>query len=544
VFLIALHRADKSFGSWSLFRGLDFDVGERARIGVVGPNGAGKSTLLRILAGLEPIEGGLLTHRKGCVAAYLPQQVNGDGRDPVRTVLEARPEVAQLDAALRTCEAELASPVLAGDLQRMQRVLRRHEELLERWVAAGGPGLDGEIRSLLAELGLEERVLAASTEGLSGGERKLVALASCLIRRPDVLLLDEPESHLDGARREDLERLVASFDGAVVVVSHDRHLLDETVDEIAELDRGILTRWPGNYSAYAVERDLAMKRQQQQYVTQQKEIARLEEAIRRFRAWFAIAGDHRNIVQARNKERQIERMEQVERPVFERRRMALELRPNVRGGQKVVELRGAAVAFDDDPVLIDLDVAIFRGERVGVVGPNGAGKSALGMVLAGLLEPVAGERWVGPSIQVGYLRQDPHPPPADATPLGLIRGTMPMLEQEAVNLLGRHLFRYDQIRGPVADLSGGERIRLELLLLSLGGANCLVLDEPTNHLDIDSLEVLEGQLERFDGTIVVISHDRYFLDRIPDRILQVRDGVVTAYEGGYSEWLERAARVG
>jgi ATP-binding cassette, subfamily F, member 3 len=223
---------------------------------------------------------------------------------------------------------------------------------------------------------------------------------------------------------------------------------------------------PGNYSAYTVERELALKHQQQRYVTQQKEIARLEEAIRRFRTWFAIAGDHRNIVRARNKQRQIDRIEQVDKPVFERRRMALELRPRVRGGQKVIELRNVTVAFDGDPILLDLDLTVFRGERVGVIGPNGAGKTALGMALAGLIEPALGERWIGPSIHVCYLRQEPAPLSAQATPIGLVRSAKALCEQEVVNLLGRHLFRYDQMRGPVAELSGGERIRLEHLLLS------------------------------------------------------------------------------
>jgi ATP-binding cassette subfamily F protein 3 len=516
---------------------VDLEVDERARIGLIGPNGAGKTTLLRILAGDEPIDSGQLTRSKDTLAAYLPQQVFGDGRDSMRTVLEARPEIAEIDSALRSSEADLSTPAVTADLKRMQRVLRRQEELANRWVAMRGPGLEGEIRSLLLDLGLETARLGAPTAELSGGERKLVALAACLIRRPNVLLLDEPESHLDGPRREDLERLIQAFEGAVVIVSHDRHLLDETVVQIAELDHGTLTRWPGNYSAYTVERELALKRQQHHYLAQQKEIARLEEAIRRFRHWFASGKDDRNIKQAKSMQRRIDRMEKLDKPVLVRRRMALELRPKVRGGQKVVELRGVTVAFDGDPVLLDVDLTVFRGERVGVIGPNAAGKSGLGMVLAGLVEPAFGERWVGPSIQVGYLGQEPPPRPDDATPLGLIRSASPFYEQEAVSLLGRHLFRYDQMRGSVAALSGGERIRLELLLLSLSGANCLVLDEPTNHLDIESLEVLEGELERFDGTVVVISHDRYFLDRIPDRILEVRDGEILAYPGGYSDWL-------
>jgi ATP-binding cassette subfamily F protein 3 len=538
VSVISLRRVEKSFGSWSLFRGVDLEVAERVRMGVVGPNGAGKSTLLRILAGTAPIEAGQRTAAKAAVAAYMPQHVEGDERTAVQTVMAARPDVAELDAALKACEAELARSEIASDLRKMDRVLRRQVDLLERWVSAGGPGLEGEIRSLLRTFGIEQQDESLPTTALSGGQRKLVWLAACLIRRPGVLLLDEPEAHLDTSAREDLERMIRSFDGAVVIVSHDRHLLDETATEIVEVDRGRLTVWPGNYSAYAVARDLAAKRQQELYVTQRKEIARLEEAIRRFRAWFAMGQDERNIVQARQKERQIERMDKVERPVLERRRMALQLRPAMRGGQKVVELRGVTVAFDDDPVLLDVDVAVYRGERVGMVGPNGAGKSVLGKAMAGLLEPAAGSRWVGPSIRIGYLGQEPQPAPAGAIPIGLVRAAAPMLEQDAVNLLGRYLFRYDQMRGPVSDLSGGERTRLDLLLLSLSRANCLILDEPTNHLDIESLEVLEGELERFDGTAVVISHDRYFLERIPDRIVEVQEGEVRTYPGGYADWAE------
>jgi ATP-binding cassette, subfamily F, member 3 len=539
VSLSALRRIQKSFGSWSLFRDLDFEVVERARIGVVGPNGAGKSTLLKILAGLEPIEGGLRTFARGMVAAYLPQQVAGDQRTGLQTVLAARPDVAELERGLRDVEVQLGQPDVISNLKRMQRVLHRQEEVLAAWVDAGGPGLEGEILSVLRGLGLPEEDLALPTEALSGGQRRLVWLAACLIRRPDVLLLDEPEAHLDTSAREALERLINGFDGAVVIVSHDRHLLDEAATEIAEVDLGKVTMWPGNYSAYAVERDLAMKRQQHLYETQQREIARLEETIHRFRAWFAIAGDERNIVQARQKERQIERMDKVERPVLERRRMALQLRPAVRGGQKVVELRGVTMAFDDDPVLLDVDFAVYRGERVGVLGPNGVGKSVLGKLLAGSMEPTVGERWAGPSIRIGYLGQEAKPVAPGSTPLDLVRQVAPMFEQDAVNVLGRYLFRYDQMRDAVSVLSGGERTRLELLLLALGGANFLVLDEPTNHLDLESLEVLEGEIERFDGTAVVISHDRYFLERIPDRIVEVDDGRVMAYDGGYAEWAER-----
>ena len=231
----------------------------------------------------------------------------------------------------------------------------------------------------------------------------------------------------------------------------------------------------------------------------------------------------RHTKQARNKQHQIDRMEKVERPVLERRKIGLDFRAGPRGGQKVVELRDVGVAFGDEPVLIGADLTVARGERVGVVGGNGSGKSVLAKILAGELTPTEGERWVGPSIRLGYLAQE-RESPRGSTPLELVRSTKPLYENEAVALLGRFLFPYEQARGPSASLSGGERTRLQLLLLVLQEPNCLILDEPTNHLDIGSLEVLEGELERFPGTVVFVSHDRYFLDRLADRIVEVRDG--------------------
>ncbi len=451
----------------------------------------------------------------------------------------ARPELDELAAEIKECEALLGAPEVASDLRRMQRVLERHGQLLQRFTELGGQGFEGEARGRLRALGLEEDDLGRPTSALSGGQRKLVALAACLVRCPDVLLLDEPETHLDADRRERLETLIRGFDGTVVVVSHDRYLLDETVDQIAELDGGDVRLWPGNYSAYALARELALGRQKQLYVAQQKEIARLEEAIRRFKQWAHITDNQRHARQASNKRHQIERMEKVDRPVLERRRIGLELRPGARGGRKALELRGVGFAFGEEPVLIDANLALTRGERLGIVGANGAGKSVLAKVLAGVLPPTEGERWIGPSITVGYLAQNPGPPPEGATPLDLVRGAKALYEGDAVRLLGRFLLRYEQVREPVGNLSGGERTRLRLLLLMLAEPNCLVLDEPTNHLDIASLEVLEGELERFPGTVVFVSHDRYFLDRLADRLVEVRDGELHRHEGGYTAWRER-----
>src|SRR3954452_23575178 len=392
----------KSFGGRRILDGTDLELSDGARVGVLVPNGGGKSTLLRILAGLEHPDAGTVTSRRGLVVAFLPQEVGGDERTPLATVLPARPEVAEREAELAAAEARLADPALAEDLDAMTRALARHERVLARFTELGGDRVEGEARMHLRDLGID---VERPTAELSGGQRKLVALAACLARRPDVLLLDEPEAHLDMRRRDQLERLVGSFDGAVLMVSHDRHLLDECVGAIAELDRGRIRIWPGAYSAYTVAPKLEMERQQVRYATRKKESAELEEPVRRFRHWAHITVNPRAYKQANVKQMQIDKMEKVERPVLERRKMALALRSRSRGGQRVLALEGVDVAFGDDPVLLDVDLVVTRGERVGVVGANGAGKTVLVRVLAGRLEPGAGTRWAAPGIDVGYLSQ-------------------------------------------------------------------------------------------------------------------------------------------
>ncbi|HEX5501820.1 MAG TPA: ABC-F family ATP-binding cassette domain-containing protein, partial [Thermomicrobiales bacterium] len=391
-------------------------------------------------------------------------------------------------------------------------------------------------RGYLERLGLPAERHDRPVALLSGGQRKLVGLARCLVARPDLLLLDEPDNHLDLAGKARLEEVLRDFRGAVVLISHDRYLLDDTVARIAELDGGSLTLYEGNYSSYTVQRELALLKQQQDYVAQQKEIKRLEEAIARFKLWASIVVNERHIKQARVKQRQIDRMDKVERPVLERRKMGLRFAARERGGQKVLEARHLARAFGDRLVLLDVDFTLLRGERVGLIGPNGCGKSVLFRLLLGLDAPDEGEVWAGPSIRLGYYAQQHDTLDPAMTPLEAIRALRPWHEHEAMAFLGRFLFTYRQAQDPIARLSGGEKSRLQLARLMIGGANCLLLDEPTNHLDIASTEVLEHALDEFDGTVLTISHDRYFLDRLCTRILDLGDGEVRAYPGGYSDY--------
>jgi ATP-binding cassette, subfamily F, member 3 len=399
------------------------------------------------------------------------------------------------------------------------------------------------VRAMLADIGPQERELDLPTRVLSGGQRKLIGLAAAIIQDPQLLLLDEPEAHLDLEGRERLEWLMTRFGGGILAVSHDRYLLDETVTAIASLDAGQVRVWQGNYTAYAVARELELKRQQERYQAQRKEIERLEEASRRLIQWArAVPASQSNaglMNAARNLQRRVERMDKVQRPVLERRRIGLELHPHQRGGKRAAELREVVVAFGEHPVLLGVGLTVMHGERVGVVGLNGAGKSVMLKTLVGEIAPREGEVWVGPSIRIGYLAQDQDTLDPDRTPIETLRASFPGTEEQAVARLMTFLFDYEQVRRPIGTLSGGERTRLQLLLLMLSGANLLVLDEPTNHLDIESIEALESSLEAFEGTAIFISHDRYFLDRMADRIVQVRDGDARSWVGGYSDWLSR-----
>jgi ATP-binding cassette subfamily F protein 3 len=541
--LLAMRGIAKAFGGREILRGVDLELPDGARLGLVGPNGSGKTTLLRIVMGLEEADAGQITRKRGLRLAMVAQHPLGDQRAGAQTLRDARADLAEIDAGLAACNERLADPSVYNDAMQMERVLAEQARLLDRYEGAGGPAFDGRLRSMLAEIGLEERELELPTRVLSGGQRKLIGLAAAIIQDPQLLLLDEPEAHLDLQGRERLQALMSGFGGGFLAVSHDRFLLDETVTAVASLDAGTIRVWPGNYTAYAVARELELKRQQERYLAQRKEIERLEEAARRLTQWARAVPEGQSntglMNAARNALRRVDRMDRVDRPVLERRRIGLELHPHQRGGKRAAELREVMVAFGEHPVLLGVDLTVMHGERVGVVGLNGAGKSVMLKTLVGEIGPSDGEVWIGPSIRIGYLAQDQNTLDPSATPIATLRANYPGTEEQAVARLMGFLFEYEQVRRPIGTLSGGERTRLQLLLLMLSGANLLILDEPTNHLDIESIETLEAAIESFEGTAIFISHDRYFLDRMADRIVEVRDGEARSFVGGYSDWLAR-----
>ena len=530
-----------------ILQGLNWEIQAGQKIGLVGANGSGKSTLLKlILARLAP-ETGTVFRAKDLTIGYLPQDPELDlGESVLEAGLSGSPEIVRLRRELAEREAQMGDPVVYSDAARLTRVMDAHEQLLQAYEAAGSLTYEGRVMATLRELGLTDDTFEQPLSVLSGGQVKLVGLARLLVWGPDVLLLDEPDNHLDLAGKETVERLVNHYAGTVVIVSHDRYLLDQVVDRIVELERGQIKVWLGTYSEFAVNKQLAMLRQEQLYRAQQKRITQIEAAIKRFELWASIVVDERHARQARARYKMLERMDRIERP-GEQRRMRLEL-GGWRGSNKVLEIRRLRKSFADPPtssqrtVLAGVDLLIWHGERVGLVGPNGAGKSVLfRCILAaagiGTEQPDGGEIRLGPSVSVGYYAQQHETLHPEWTVVQEIRDLKPMYESDAYGFLGRFLFDYEAAQKKVGQLSGGERSRLQLAKLTLSDANFLLLDEPTNNLDIPSSEVLEAALEEFNGAVLVISHDRYFLDRIVDRVAGLEDGAITEVEGGYSDYL-------
>ncbi|HVO42699.1 MAG TPA: ABC-F family ATP-binding cassette domain-containing protein [Aggregatilineales bacterium] len=525
-----------------IFRDLNWAIGDHDRVGLVGPNGAGKSSLLKAIVGDVIPDSGLVARGRGIRIGYLSQEVQlTSERTLIEEASQLPPELAEVEAALARLEAQFADPDVYGDPVALARTLARQETVLADYERLEGARHSNRVREYLIRLGFTPAGFDLPAETLSGGQKKLVRLVQLALEQPDILLLDEPDNHLDLTAKRQLEEFIAAYDGGVILVSHDRYLLDGTVTQIAELANGRLTLYKGNYTAYTTQRELERLRQQQLYTAQQKEIARIEAAIARFEHWASIVVDERHIRQARSRRKMLDRMEangEIVERVREARAMDLRL-DGWRGSTRLLELRDLTMGFDDDVLFLDVNLTLRHGERVGLIGPNGAGKSVLFRLILGELQPLEGAIKIGPSVRIGYYSQEHQTLAAwlHRTPIERIRDMKPLTEGEAVALLGKFLFRYEQTRQPIGTLSGGERSRLQLACVMLSQPNLLLLDEPTNNLDIPSVEALESALEDFDGAILTISHDRYFLDQTVDRVLALDDGSLAVYEGGYTDYL-------
>jgi len=510
--------------------------------GVIGPNGSGKTTLLKLILGLEKPDSGFIHREKGLNIAYMAQEVDLDPDElAFDAVKSGASRVLALERKLSQLEALFAKPEYFTNEKRLAQLIDQQAHALEAYNQSGGPGLDGRIRALLTSIGFQPHEINLPLGKLSGGQKKLVGLARIIISRPDVLLLDEPDNHLDLDSKALLHKLIENFSGSVLIVSHDRYFLDMVVDEIVEVENRQITQFKGTYSEYMFEKKLRMEKQAQHFQAQQKEITRLEQAAKRLLMWGKVYDNAKFYKRGKNILNRIERMDKIDKPELEKDRIEIQL-GGWRGSQKVLELSSLEKGFADDQntptntVLKNIDLLLRYGDRAGIIGPNGVGKSLLMRLILGDLEPDNGTIYIGPSIETGYYAQEFETLDPGLSLLDTICKAGNFPENRGVAFLKKFLFTYEQRDTPVGDLSGGERARLQIALITLSGANFLLLDEPTNHLDIPSCEVLEDALLDFDGTILAVSHDRYFLDRIANRIIELQGNGTQEYSGNYSDY--------
>ncbi len=526
-------------GAKRIFENLNWEIQRGQKIGLIGANGAGKSSLFKLIEGEHSPElGGSITRARLITTGYLSQQPE---LDPALTALDAalagNPRVAEIHAELERVENSLGDPDVYGDDRKLQRALEAQHKLIEEYHALGGDSYPARVRELLLGLGLAQSELTKPLSVLSGGQKKLVGLARLLLVRPDILLLDEPDNHLDLLGKMFLEKLIREYEGTVILISHDRYLLDAAVTHIAELEDGKLTLFEGDYSSFIADKEMRMARQEELFRAQQHEITRMQIAIKRFAIWGKIYDNEKFAAKAKTMQKRLDKMDKVEKPVIDRKRMELRLN-GWRGSNKVLEFVDVSKSFGAKQVFTGINETVWHGERVGLIGPNGAGKSVLLKMILDREMPDRGEIKIGPSISIGHYAQEHETLDFNQTVLDAVRYAGEMSESRATAFLLRYLFTYKQVSQKIGELSGGERSRLQLALVVLSGANFLLLDEPTNNLDIASAEVLEAALEDFEGTVLVISHDRYFLDRTVERLLVIEDGQLAEYQGGYSDYLE------
>ena len=516
----------KSFGVRQVFSNVSFEIKEGDRIALVGPNGAGKSTLLKCILGIEELDEGQVVMSPVASIGYLQQDVNLGDASLVEEIETAWEDVHALENKLQELTTYLETHEASeSDLQRLDYLQNRLE-----WL--GGYDYEQKTKRIVYGLGFTDEDLYKPANAFSGGQKTRINLAKALVRRPDFLFLDEPTNHLDMEMLEWLEGYLSSYRGGILIVSHDRYLMDRIVTGVVELDHHKATTYRGNYSRYVAQREERLKADTIAYEKQQEYIKKTEEYIDKYRAGIKSK-------MARGRQSQLNRLERLEAPETSHS-LDFKFPPAAMSADKVLVLDHVSIGYKtDDPIIDDVSVVVRRGESVALIGPNGAGKSTMVKAIVGELFPIEGHIDIGNRVQVGYFSQEHEELHDRWQVVDEIINNYNFTEEKARNVLGSFLFKGDDVFKLVGDLSGGERARLALLKLFLQGDNFLILDEPTNHLDVPTREIVERALQQFGGTCFIISHDRYFLDQVSTRTLVLENKGFTEYLGNYSYYKEK-----
>lgn len=535
--ILNVNQLDKRYISDLVFQGLTFQLNDGEHVGVVGPNGVGKSTLLKIIAGLEAPSGGTVAAARGLRVTYLPQEARFESDRSVREeALTAFARLHELSARMRDLEHALGA---AAGSDELERVMAEYDAASLAFEMGGGYDIEHRTDAVLHGLGFDEANWDLRVPSLSGGQKTRVALAKALLAAPDLLLLDEPTNHLDLAALEWLEDFLRSWRGTYIVVSHDRYFLDRVTSRTLDLAFGQLEDYPAGYGRYLVLREERLARRLKEYEAQQEYIARTEDFIRRYRAG-------QRAREAKGRETRLARLERIQRPQ-EHEKLKLAINADLRTGRVVLATAKLSIGYrngDAESRLISTpELEILSGDRVALIGPNGGGKTTLLRTFMGDLPSLRGKFRFGVNVQPAYYAQGHEGLVFERTVLETVVDAFPMTEQSARTFLGRFLFSEDDVFKQVGVLSGGERSRLALAKLTLARANFLILDEPTNHLDIAAREALEGVLDEYRGTLLFVSHDRYFIDRLATQVWAIgTDGHITPYLGNYTDYLAKVRR--
>lgn len=536
MIILSCNNISKSYGTDEILKDISFTVEDRDKIGLIGLNGSGKTTLFNILSGETYMDNGKIYFQKDLKIGYLKQHTNIKSNDSIfDECLKVFEPLIQMEKELRKMEQDMSIEGSKSNSTKLEKLMNDYAQLMESFNNSNGYGYRSEIKGVLKGLGFKEEEMNKKVNLLSGGQKARLSLAKLLLEKPELLLLDEPTNHLDIEAISWLENYLKEYSGAMLIISHDRYFLDNIVSRIFLLENKEIKVYNMNYSKYTEQRKKDIELLKKKYEDQQKEIKRQEEIIKRFSNY----GGSRYIKQAQSRQKMLNKMKLIDKPM-DNKKAKITFEPKIKSGRDVLRVEKLCKSFDGEKLLENIDFAIYRGEKVGLIGPNGIGKTTLFKMILNQIPYDSGIISLGHHVHIGYFDQEQTKLNLDKTVIDEIWDDNPKLNYyEIRSILSRFLFIGDDIFKEVGELSGGERSRLALLKMMLSNANFLLMDEPTNQLDIDSKEVLEDALIDYEGTLFVISHDRYFLNKVVDKILELTEEGIKEYIGNYDYYLEK-----